>query len=452
MIGGCFGQAANANGSSGSFRAGNASPTNERTTVESTMSVRKLAIVALQRVNMLRGSLANRRTPFVRAFVLTAGMFLMTQDCSLQAGGHGTGEYLPFRDPFAFDPDFRWFEPMYDADIEDIKPKKRASTGWFGAYDKMMLWQTRPENEPSRWLLDSGKGDRYDLGYMLDKDHGWAMTYMNHSVAAYHGFDRERMNRYNLDQLEGEPDPAGPPFGQPVPPYDGNNFGYNFRFVPIRNSENVGDFHSFELNKTWRLEPYHYGGMLEPLVGARYMRFDDVYQRMTYTDGRFIDPFLPITPTVIPLLPGELVLTEQSVASNDLVGGQVGFRYFKFVDRFRYSAELRMFTMGSFQSNRLQTSSELTLYDADAAGAPIAHYIVDQPNPPIYGKSTEFAFGYDIRSEVSYTLTRMIELRGGFQMIDIAQGIWRGRLIDPNARTDQQLLMAGFTFGVALNR
>ena len=70
----------------------------------------------------------------------------------------------------------------------------------------------------------------------------------------------------------------------------------------------------------------------------------------------------------------------------------------------------------------------------------------------MYGRNDEFAFGYDIRTEVSYTLTRMVELRGGFQMIDIAQGLWRGRLSDAHNPTDQRGIMAGFTFGVALNR
>lgn len=412
------------------------------------MSVRKLAVAALRRVKMLRKSLAENRAPIVRGLAMTAGIFLVTQDSALQAGD---GEHLPFRDPFAFDPDFRWFEPMYDADLADMKPKKRANTGWYGSYDRMELWLSRPEEQGSHWLLDHGSGNRYDLGYMLDEDHGWAMTYMNLGVNAFDGVNRERLNRYNLGELEGEPEPAGPPFGEVVPPWDGNNFGYNERFVELRDSENVADFHSFELNKTWRLEPYHYGGMLEPLIGFRYMRFSDTYQRMVYNAGNFLDPYQPQDPDDPTILPGEQVLTDRSEATNDLVGGQIGFRYFKFVDRFRYSAELRVFSMANFQSNRRQTHTELTLYDDDEIDAEVAHYIREKGDP-LYGRSDEFAFGYDIRSEVSYTLTRMIELRGGLQMIDIAQGLWRGGLGEANNRTDQRGIMAGFTFGVALNR
>ncbi|HBJ36177.1 MAG TPA: hypothetical protein DDZ51_15790 [Planctomycetaceae bacterium] len=409
------------------------------------MSVRKLALAALCRVNSLRQSLAENRTPIVRGIAITAGLFLASGDNLAQAGG---GHQLPPHDPLMLDADYQWFEPITAADLADLKPKKRANTGWYGGVDRLNLWLTRPENEQSDWLLDRGTGYRLDLGYMLDNDHGWAMSYMDFSVNASEGYDRERLNRYNLGALEGEPEVVGPPFGEVVPVSDDNNFGFNNRFVQVRNSENIADFRSLELNKTWRLEPYHYGGMLEPLVGVRYMRFIDTYQRMNYTTGLFPNP----TTGIDDLLGGELVTTEQSQATNDLVGGQVGFRYFKFVDRFRYSAELRVFALGSYQSNRQQTFEELTLYDGDTVdpGDEVQHFI-SETNRPLYGKNNDFAWGFDIRSELSYTLSRMIELRSGIQVIDIEQGIWRGRLVD-NTSSNQRALMAGLTFGVTLNR
>ncbi len=41
------------------------------------------------------------------------------------------------------------------------------------------------------------------------------------------------------------------------PQYLRNTPGENERFVDIDNSENVASLTSFELNKTFRLEPYH---------------------------------------------------------------------------------------------------------------------------------------------------------------------------------------------------
>lgn len=408
------------------------------------MSVRKLALAALSRVNSLRQSLAENRTPIVRGIAITAGLFLATGDAMAQSGGK---HQLPPHDPLMLDADYQWFEPITAADLADLKPKKRANTGWYGGVDRLNLWVTRPEGEGGDWMLDRGTGHRLDIGYMLDNDHGMSMTFIDFGVNATWGFDRERLNRYNLGAIEGDADVVGPPFGEVVPVSDDNNFGFNERFVPIRNSENIADFRSLELNKTWRLEPYHYGGMLEPLVGLRYMRFVDTYQRMNYTSGLFSNPT-----DFLDLQAGELVTTERSQATNDMFGGQIGFRYFKFVDRFRYSAELRVFALGSYQSNRLQTSEELTLYDGDTVDPDdeVSHYIVGS-NQPIYGKNNDFAWGFDIRSEVSYTLTRMIELRSGLQLIDIENGVWRGRLIN-NSSPNQRALMAGITFGVTLNR
>jgi hypothetical protein len=81
----------------------------------------------------------------------------------------------------------------------------------------------------------------------------------------------------------------------------------------------------------------------------------------------------------------------------------------------------------------------------------INNYIVEK-GEPIYGKNVEFAWGLDVRSEISYTLTKMIEVRGGLQVMHIGDGIWRGRLIDQIQDQDQMAIMAGLTFGVALNR
>lgn len=415
------------------------------------MSVRKLALAALQRVDSLRQSLVEGPSPVVRGLALSAGLAMAVSQTP--ASAEHSLNYLPSRDPMVLDADYAWFEPLYDADILDMKPKKRAHTGWFGSADYMGLWTTRPQNQGSEWLLDRGDGYRIDLGYMLDNDHGFSLTYMDFQVNAYDGYNRERLNRYVILDDEGVPEDIqlGPPYGLPVVPEDGNNFGYNSRFVSMEDSENVADFKSLEVNKTWRLEPYHYGGILEPLVGIRYMRFADIYQRMQYDSDLYLPPvFDPLDPV---FLAGEQVLTEQSVTTNDMIGGQIGFRYFKHINRWRYSAEFRVFNAASFQSNRWQTKSETTLYeDVDVEpGTPVRHYLRDQ-GEPIYGKNTEFAWGYDIRSELSYTMTKMIELRGGFQMVDVAQGIWRGRLIDQLQDQKQRALMVGFTFGVALNR
>jgi hypothetical protein len=50
----------------------------------------------------------------------------------------------------------------------------------------------------------------------------------------------------------------------------------------------------------------------------------------------------------------------------------------------------------------------------------------------------------------------MISVRGGFQLIDVARGLWRGGDLDNGilrgGDNDQDLQMLGATFGVTLNR
>jgi len=442
------------------------SQTNERTTVESTMSVRKLALAITSRVNVLRKRIvANQRriiTAMAMATLATCSSnALIPNDCDAQ-------EHTPVIDPFAFDPDFNWFEPIYQADFEDMKPQKRANRGWFATYDRMNLYVSRPEQEQGNTRLDSGWGNRFDLGFMLDEDNGWAATYINLTgPGQFDGTDIERLGRVNSQQLGGGAagggggggaggagGTAGPPFGQLFPEFVRNNPGFNTRFAAIRNSENVVDFDSLELNKTWRLEPYHYGGILEPLVGLRYMKFNDLYQRMSYQSGLFQSPVaFSADPLVTIVGAGEVVTTTRSRAENQMFGPQFGFRYFKYQDRFRYSGEMRVFTMGNWQSNRLQTTEELQFYGGTTVAptaSPLAQIITKTPVQ--YGANDEFAFGFDLRGEVSYQVSRMIELRAGAQLIDIAQGLWRGRLNDPLSRTDQQALLVGGTFGIAINR
>ncbi len=101
----------------------------------------------------------------------------------------GAQEYAPVADPFAFDPDFQWFEPVYDMDLADMKPNKRAHNGWFATYDRMNLYFSRPETEEpdiSESKLDGDWGTRYEIGFMLPgEDNGWLFNWTNTSVGEF---------------------------------------------------------------------------------------------------------------------------------------------------------------------------------------------------------------------------------------------------------------------------
>lgn len=384
---------------------------------------------------------------------LTARLIMVLVTMATAHSIHAQG---PAVDPFAFDPDFRWFEPIYDADIADMKPKKRANTGWYATFDKLKLFASRPESadvQAGDTLLDSGQGTRYQVGYMLpQQETGWMFSWTKNTVGQNQYVRQERLNRFSLDG--GQPIP---PLGLIVPPADRNVIGHFYRFYDIKDSENVMDLDTFELNKTWRLEPYHYGGILEPMVGVRWMRLDDINMFQTYQSTN--DAFSPILAGLggIAFVGGELFTTQIARTDNELLTGQFGFRYYKHQGRFMYSTDFKVFTGGSFQTTRSQQHQELTVYAAAAPGAgtdPIS--VHDTQTKAVYSRNEEFVVGFDVRGEIGYQLTKAISIRGGFQVIDIGRGVWRGGDGTQGSLAagdnDQDVQLLGGTFGITFNR
>ncbi len=334
-------------------------------------------------------------------------------------------------DPFEFEPDFQWFEPVTNMDLADMKPKKRAHYGWFATYDRLMLYSSRPRTDVPQRLdtkVDYGGGQRYQVGFMVpQEDTGYLFNWTKNTVSEY--------------------DPVGP--STPPPPRFFE--GYPISGLPIltgANSVNVATYESWELNKTWRLEPYHYGGFLEPMVGIRYMQIKDKNQFQNYL-------FPP--PDAVDTDFGT-VTSDYAFTANDMFGGQLGFRYFKFRERFTFSSDFRVFAGGSWQCSRYQRLVEnLQEFDVtviDQTEQRIIPVVLDR-SPPILSRNQEGFVGFDVRAELAYTLTKYVSIRAGAQLIDVATGVWRGG--DGNGPFEpgdqnQNMLMVGGTLGITLNR
>lgn len=354
-------------------------------------------------------------------------------------------------DPFEFDPDFRWFEPVYDLDLADMKPEKRAHTGWFATYDRLNLYAGRPElfrPDTGENRLDGGWGNRYEVGFMLPGDkHGWMFNWTKLDVLAADTFQQERLNRF-IDPTDGFP--ITNTFGFPIRGGEGNNLGYDFRFYNVGKTLNVFKYQSYELNKTWRMTPYHYGGIAEPLIGLRYMKLRDINSFNQYESSIYPPP--PPDPPVEP--PAETLTTQKDVTLNDMFGGQIGFRYFKPHNRYVLSTDFRAFFGGNWQSSKFQRIIDYTEYDGVEVGSEVVSMSTTE-TPAVFSENSEFYFGYDVRAELSYQLTKMLSVRTGMQAIQIGRGVWRGGQGSPGqlagGAKDQGLFMFGATFGLNFN-
>lgn len=283
---------------------------------------------------------------------------------------------------------------------------------------------------------------------MLPGDkHGWMFNWTKLDVFAADTFQQERLNRF-IDPEDGFP--TTNTFGFPIRGGEGNNLGYDFRFYNVGETLNVFKYQSYELNKTWRMTPYHYGGIVEPLIGLRYMKLRDINSFNQYVSSIYPPP--PPEDPVEP--PSETLTTQKDVTLNDMFGGQVGFRYFKPHDRYVLSTDFRAFFGGNWQSSKFQTITDYTEYDGVEVGSEVVSMSTIE-TPAIYSQNSEFYFGYDVRAELSYQVSKLFSVRAGMQAIQIGRGVWRGGngiqgQLAGGAK-DQGLFMFGATFGMNLN-
>ncbi|HBE68100.1 MAG TPA: hypothetical protein DDW52_08120 [Planctomycetaceae bacterium] len=349
-------------------------------------------------------------------------------------GPVATGQtYHPFADPMDYDPDWQFFAPVDVESLTELSPRKRASTGFFGTYDRTYIWMSRPEHEDSKSQGDFGWGNRFDFGFMTDEDHGWLFS-LRHmgGPTSFNTLIHERLDRVNTAD-------TGDPLNPVVPFFDANDPFLGFRAYRARQSLNVASLSNFEINKTWRREPYRYGGILEPLVGFKYSNLRDRAIREEY---------VIVNPTT------EQFITNHRVTDNHMFGGQLGARYFTHYNRWTLSGEFRAFGMANFQSSDLSTRNFQTQYGTGATPGAVTSNTIQAGTGFVSNSNEEFVFGFEARAQAAYQVTRSFNLRFGLDVVNFAKGIWRGNTQGglPGQIQDQDVQAAGVTFGLSLNR
>lgn len=355
-------------------------------------------------------------------------------------------EHTPFADPLEFDPDWQWFAPVDMQHLEELSPKKRANTGWFASYDQTYIWLSRPDNFTNGQFNSFGAGDfvwgnRTDLGFMRENGSGWSAHYrrMSTGCGVWHTVLAERLNR----RIEVDEDT------EPIPG-DENNAWFGYRVYEVKDSLNVASLNSFEINKTFRRSPYRYGGILEKLIGLRYTNFKDIAQDQNYersTDslvspGEVTDEFQL-----------EILTSDRTVTLNRMIGGQLGLRYFTHYHRWRLSGEFKTFLAANFQTNTNMLAEYSTFYSGgpgegtDVTATTTTESMIERTDQ-------RTVWGYEVKADAAYQLTKYLSARGGVEVLEFARGIWRGgtRALLNNNDSNQHVFMAGLTFGLELNR
>lgn len=374
----------------------------------------------------------------------------------------------PFVDVTAFPHDFQFFAPPEFGEFGD---GPELNWGWFAAANRLYWYQSRPEEEQSFAEGDFGWGNRFTVGYMSEEDHGWFGEFI-HFDGPHASFviEAERVNVLNEDdEINGNPDNVNlrdgggqqqqqqqmmgaPNFG--VPESDQNNPISEDRRYLLQDSLNVADLSSWELNKSLRLKKLHYGSILEPFFGFRYIKYQDYalfdqYQR--FDDMGSLITTIPgvFAPTDVDtaLLQTELLTSTRGLNDNHLVGGQFGARWYRYKGRWNLSGEIRAFLFHNFQAQNLNVFRELTFYDGAGVGVDVL--LVQEDNQHTYLNATEFVFGGEVRAEAAFEVTRDINLKFGMNFMELGKGIQRGFDFVDNS---ENVTMVGWTFGVDFRR
>lgn len=384
-------------------------------------------------------------------------------------------DYLhPFVDAWTFDHDMQFFAP---ADVDTFGGGPDLKTGWFATYDRVRMYVTRPEFVDSNTEGDFTWGNRFDVGYMTDEHHGWLFSIWHiDGPNAVDILEQERINVYEEDdEINSDPDTtvilrgggggAGGGGTQQqqtvltgVPPGDRNDPVLGYRGYRLQDSLNVADLTSWELNKVIRLKKLHYGSVIEPFFGFRYMKFQDFtvndgYQRFfeTTDDPPVNSPLLPPIPPPLAddLENGEIEqLTSLSTQwDNYMVGGQLGLRWYKLKGRWNLSSEIRAFALQNFQSFRSTNNITTTYYDGTGVGDDVTFEFVNRDS--FSAHDSEFVWGGEIRAEAAYAVTRDVSLKAGMAFMGLGRGIARGNVPGSNS---EDVTMIGYTFGVNVNR
>ena len=384
----------------------------------------------------------------------TIRMFVLAALAVAGQAGLAQEGYHPFSEPMAFDPDWQFFAPVQMQDLQDLTARQRANTGYYLTYDRLNIGVTRSESETSSNKIDFTWGNRFDFGWMNSKESGWMFSAINVSGPnVYNQYEQQRLNQF----ITAATNPT-------IQPISFQNDVAEERKYIIQDSVNVGSFASFEANKVWRMEPYRYGGILEPMVGLRYAFFGDSAANDLYTTS--IIGVAPLPPLVAAGASEQLLRVRRQTDNNMLLG-QFGFRYTKFINRWTLSNDVKFFGGHVYQSQSTSKTTNTASYAAAPAVGVVA--LTDNQQTAVYGgsRSENATLGFDIRVEGAYKATKYLDLRGGFAMMYFGRGIWRDStdeairntradVVPPSSPslslTNQSLIMPAFTFGIALNR
>ncbi len=299
------------------------------------------------------------------------------------------------------------------------------------------------------------EGNRLDVGFMADAGGGAASGWMFSAstvggATLYEVVTTQRIGVLNSTDGNYGNNELGqaPGTNPPVFPLQDRNDWESGAFdwyvaVAISDTQVSG----FELNKSFRLAPLHYGATIEPFVGFRYIQIDDRTQRDTYERLDGAGAPLPF-PTDITNVAIEQLFSENTDWNNRCPVGQLGVRIAKRMGRYSLSGDFRAFAGPNFQEYTLSLDSLEVNYGAGNVGIDNLPITERTNRNLVTDHFTEVIIGTEIRTQAAAFVTRDIALTAGVEVLGFGRGVARSNLL----KNDQAFWSVGGSLGVQVLR
>ncbi|MGD9722488.1 MAG: BBP7 family outer membrane beta-barrel protein [Pirellulales bacterium] len=310
---------------------------------------------------------------------------------------------------------------------------------------------------PALNTVDTGKftangawGNRWELGYMDDTNYGYEVSVLDHVQQSQYHIDNGVQMQFD--------DPGNLLLASVLVTIDDAQFLLDIGKMGVQFDEltqqQITTLNGVEAMRTYRAPRLHRGGFFEVLYGVRWFQMQDAYIVAGTNFDEFDLFFNPLADS-----------QWSTVVQNNLVGPQIGLRWFNQRGRFVSSVETRFLAAANFQNVKLKTrlgdeaALFVSLFDETEGVAVTRRFLglgTDQ-----HDFATTFAPMGELRVGLAYNCTSKVALKVGYTGM-VVGGITRAsnrlrydqdKLITlKDSNEHQTFWVNGLNFGVEVNR
>jgi hypothetical protein len=293
-------------------------------------------------------------------------------------------------------------------------------------------------------------GNRWEVGYMDNTNYGWFVSVLDHISQGQYQIVNEPIITF------GDPNQLLEAFLiDPPDVFDVGQIPGAFRVLEMK-SQTI--LNGVELSREYRAARLHKGGYLEVIYGARWFQIDDSFIVKGFGNG---EDTISITNGDVTGNYPRNALDESkwsTRSSNNLIGPQIGLRWFRQRDHWITSVEGRFLAAANFQNTNQVTELGTNEFGRISPPSRLAFLGLGTRT---HQNNTVFSPLGELRVTVSYLVGRSAALKVGYTGI-VTGGISRAsNRVDYNspnligilpANNREVFFVNGLNFGVEFNR